>query len=143
MDKVWVVAAESASARIFTAKGLLGPLTEIDVLVNPEARSHGRDLETERAGRSFDSEGEGRHAMEPSTDPHEQVVIRFARRVADRIEAGRVGGDFDRLVLLAAPRFLGHLRSALGREVRALVVREVAKDPARASAEEIAKLFAR
>ena len=47
--------------------------------------------------------------------------------------------DFDRLVLIAAPRFLGVLRRSLSGPTRAMVSHEVAKDLVHEPAEAVRK----
>jgi len=52
----------------------------------------------------------------------------FAKRLADRIEQGRVERRFERLCFVAPPRFLGLLREKCSRETAKLVEFELAKD---------------
>ena len=42
-----------------------------------------------------------------------QSYLVFAKEIAERISSARQRGKFDRLVVVAAPRFLGVLRPAL------------------------------
>lgn len=128
MRKMWILVADKAKARIFLAEKPLGPITELEALVHPESRLHARDLVSDAPGRTFDRSGEGRHAKEPNVDPKETEAIKFAIEIADRLEAARVRGEFDRLGLVAAPEFLGLLRERLGPETRALVEFEIDKD---------------
>lgn len=65
MPLAWVVVADSSSCRLFAAGKPIGPLQELESLVHPEGRMHGRDLVSGQPGRAFDSKGAGRHAMEP------------------------------------------------------------------------------
>jgi protein required for attachment to host cells len=89
---------------------------------------HGRELASDRPGRSFDSEGQGRHAMGQPVDAHEQERIRFAKTVATRIDEARKKDRFDRLVLVAEPRFLGHLRQGLSSATRQRLTTELQKN---------------
>ena len=61
-------------------------------------------------------------------NPRQQVQLRFAQRIADRLEHARNAHAFDRLVLVAAPAFLGLLRLSFGAPLRSLVSLEVDKD---------------
>ncbi|MEE8528673.1 MAG: host attachment protein [Gammaproteobacteria bacterium] len=74
----------------------------------PAARS------TDRRGRSgsFDSHGEGRHAVAPGIDASKQEALRFATEIGKRLDKARKDGRFDEPVLVAAPRFLGVMRGA-------------------------------
>ncbi len=85
-----------------------------------------REILADRPGRTFDSVGQGRHAMEPTSDAHAELKDQFARLIADRL--AEHGSDFDRLVLIAPPEALGRLRSALPPAVAGKVTRELGKD---------------
>jgi protein required for attachment to host cells len=128
MKDVWVVVASSTRCRIFSQQKRTAPLTQVEELQHPEGRLHARDLASDRPGRSFDSEGNGRHAMGQSVDPTEQENIRFAKTVADRIDRARKKDLFDRLVLIADPRFLGHLRQGLSPATRHRLSAELHKN---------------
>lgn len=137
MEKTWIVVADASRARLLVRTGKGGSLEEPEDLVHPEGRMPDRDIVSDRPGRSFDSAGEGRHAMEPRTDPGQEAAQEFAREVADVLEGHRAKGDFQRLILIAAPRFLGMLRDHLGKDTRRLVDGELDKDLVRADLEEI------
>jgi len=139
MNNVWVVVASNTRCRIFTQHKHNAPLEEIEDLVHPEGRLHGRDLATDRPGRSFDSEGSGRHAMGQPVDPVEQENIRFAKTVAEKIDAARKQEKFERLVIVADPGFLGHLRQSLPSATRQRLGTEVQKNLAEANPETIRK----
>lgn len=128
MSKIWILAANSGNATLFTADSPTAPLTELSTFDNPEARAKQMDLASDRPGRSFDSHGEGRHAMEVEVDPKKQEQIRFAKLIVDRLEQGRVDNAFGRLVLVASPMFLGLLRANFGAPLSALVSLEMDKD---------------
>lgn len=139
MTRVWVVAADNRRAKILETDTLMGSLTEIEDLVHPVARAHGRDLTSDRPGRSFDSRGQGRHAMEPETDVKRHEAEVFAKQVAERIELARSQGKFDQLVLIAAPQFLGLLRKSLSATTDGLVAKVVDKSVADLNATAIRK----
>jgi protein required for attachment to host cells len=137
MSNTWVVVADSSRARIFAVDQPRGPLQELDILAHPEARLHEQELTTDLPGRAFDSGGEGRHAMGQGVSPKEQEALRFAKRTADYLEAARVEGRFDKLILVAAPRFLGQLRQQFSPPAAAAIVQEIAKNLAQQPADEI------
>ena len=121
MPATWVVVADSAAARIFLAPSPTGALQEIESYAHAEGRAHDRDLRSDHPGRSFDSMGNGRHAMESKVTPKVQENITFARRLADRIGAARKNNAIERAILVAPPEFLGHLRSAMDEETRRII----------------------
>jgi protein required for attachment to host cells len=138
----FVLVADGSRARFFVRQPDRS-LTEADVRVSPEHRLKEGDLTSDRPGRSYDSRGGGRHAMEQGMSKRERAAIAFAKRLAEELDAQRRVGELERLVLIAAPRFLGHLRSALSAETTALVALAIDKDLSQAPAEDIARQLPR
>lgn len=128
MVKTWILVADSSRARLLQAEKANAPLQELETLENPAARMRNQDLISTPPGRSFDSGGQGRHAMEQRDSPKHHEAVVFARRLAGRLEQGRGEGELQRLVLVAPPRFLGLLRDELGADLRRLVITEIDKD---------------
>ncbi len=136
--KTWVLVADSSRARLFVREDDQG-LKEMEAFVCPEERLREQSLTTDREGRSFDSRGRGRHGMAPATSQLEQTAVGFAAELAERLEALRTSGALERLVLIAAPRFLGHLRAKLSGPVADLTVLTVDKDLTRQDPDRIAE----
>ena len=137
MAYTWVVVADSVRARIFSAESSSSGLAEVNILTHPEGRMHDRDITTDLPGRSFDSKGNARHVMEPPTDPKHESAIEFARSIAHHLDAARNKKDYEQLVIVAAPSFLGLLREQLNPNCRKLVAFELNKSLAQQTAEEI------
>lgn len=131
MSPAWIVVADSSACRIFAHEKPAAALEELQSLVHPEGRMHGRDLVSDQPGRAFDGKGAGRHAMEAQVSPKKHEAMMFAGLIAQRLAQGRAQRAFDRLVLVAPPAFLGVLRERLDRHVRARVAREVGKNMTR------------
>ena len=123
-----VIVAESSRARIFEMQNPGQPLHELKTMVHPESRAHTRDLTTDLPGRSFDSRGHGRHAMEDSLDVKEQHAINFAEQLAGYINAECRNNNLERLYIAAAPHFLGHLRKKLDAAAKNHIVRQLNKN---------------
>ena len=131
-----IVVANQSEARFYDAAGLKSPLRAVGQLANPDARLHDRDLKSDRPGRVFTSSvtGSGRrgavahHATGGERLPRKQVATVFARRIATELVAAKRNRQFDRLVLIVAPSFLGILRKALPKSLQSDVAAEVAKD---------------
>ena len=122
--EAWVVVANRTTARILAAPSPIGALKQIEVLQHPQGRASARALTSDAPGRAFDSKGGGRHALESEVGPQRQEAIDFARRIAARLEAARVHDETQRVILVAPPEFLGHLRDVLSAQVRKVVVSE-------------------
>lgn len=134
----WILVADGARARLLRNDG---PGRGITVAGDREfigTRLKSRELGTDRPGRAFDRAGEGRHAMEPPTDPHRHAEQEFARSMARMLEDGANRESYDRLVLVAPPRALGDLRGALSGTVRDRVIAELNRDLTTAGLDEVA-----
>ena len=128
MWKAWVVVAESSRAKIYGMRNLRTPLVELDDLVHPEGRLHARDLTSSRPGRAYDRVGQGRHAMEVDVGPKDQEAINFAKRIAGQLESARTEGNFESLILVGSPAFLGLMRKHLSHPTMKQVIMEVDKN---------------
>jgi protein required for attachment to host cells len=138
MSKLWVVVADQSKARIFTVADPRGALLGVGELEHPEARGREQTLTSDRPGRSFDSKGQGRHAMGSAVEPGKQETIRFARQVADHLQAAHDEGRCDRLLLVAGPPLLGLLRESL-RTTSGMEIAEIEKNLGQYDALEIRK----
>lgn len=135
--KTWILVADQSQARIYEAAKPLGPLAEIEHLEHAIALKREGEIGSDRPGRAFDSVGGGRHAMQPEVDAKEVGAMRFAKEIATRLEKGRTSDQFDRLVLVAGPHFLGLLRQALSAGLTDLVTAEIPKNLGQYDAKEI------
>ena len=128
MKKTWVVAAESSRARIFEANGRLKPMRELDGFVHPLSRAKVLDINSDNAGHVFDRKGHGIHDMENEVHPKKHEADRFAKELAAYLDKARANHQFEQLVLIAAPEFLGLLRRHLSPEAQKLLTRAVSKN---------------
>jgi protein required for attachment to host cells len=129
-----VVVADQSEARIYLLRGAVMRLAAR--LENEAAHLHDRDLKSDRPGRVFDRApalrgrrgAVGHHATGGERKPRRQIELAFARGIGAAVAATRRSAGFDRLVLVAGPRFLGQLRRTLPAALRTRVVAEFAKD---------------
>lgn len=128
MSDTWIVVADSSRARLFSAESTDGVLVEMKDLAHPQSRLHESELGSDQPGRSFDSGGEGRHAMGKGVEPHEQEAIQFAREIGGYLQQQQAGGAFAKLAIIAAPAFLGHLRAEIGDKLKSCLFAEVDKN---------------
>jgi len=139
MGSTWILVAHEAGARLFASDGIGDGLALLESIDHPEGRARDRDIDSDRPGRSFrKNSGDPRRAsMGQSESPHDRVVSDFSRALADKLKHGRVQHHFDRLVLVAPPRFLGLLRSALDGPTSQLVIGSIHKDLATSNEAEL------
>jgi protein required for attachment to host cells len=106
MSKTWILIGDGSHARLFAADDAAQPWQ----LVRKIDREHSRE-KTDR------NDSHGDHGEEG-----------FARKLAGELETGREEGMFTRLVLVAAPKFLGQLRAELHAPLAATVVKSFDSD---------------
>lgn len=135
--KTWILIADQARARLFEACAADGGMHELAGLAHPEGRQKPHETGDERKTRVQESANAARHAAEPHTDPRDKVALEFAHGLAQLLESGRVEHDYERLILVAPPRFLGQLRASLGEQVARRVVASVDKNIAGAGIDAI------
>lgn len=123
----WVLVGDGCKALFFINKGSRDLLdlrvVETRIDENPATRDQG----TDRPGRAFASVGGARSAV-GDTDWHEVEEERFARAIAERINAGAEANEFSEIVIVAPPRTLGEIRKDLSKKAQGKVAGELGKD---------------
>lgn len=122
-----VLVGDGRKALFFINKGSRDLLdlrvVETRIDENPATRDQG----TDRPGRAFASVGGARSAV-GDTDWHEVEEERFARAIAERINAGAEANEFSEIVIVAPPRTLGEIRKDLSKKAQGKVAGELGKD---------------
>jgi protein required for attachment to host cells len=95
---------------------------------SPVVHEPARHLGSDRPGRSRESIGLARHAVQPRHDLHTAGKIDFLRGIGGELNAARRRGEFDHLVLVAPAKALGHLLEALDDATEASVTARLRKD---------------
>jgi protein required for attachment to host cells len=128
MSRIRIVVADQAEAIFYDTPSLQARLQEVAHISDPLAHRHDRDFSSDRPGRSYESVGGQRHAIERENSPRSREAVRFARRISRRLDEGRRKGEYDELIVVAGPPFLGLMRAELSRPTRQRVVHEIHKD---------------
>ena len=125
--RTYILIADGARAHLLLSEGRGKPLIEVpdsDVRIALKAD---QELAKDRPGRVHESASVTRHAIERE-DLHQREKERFAQSLAENLDRRLANGEFDRLVIAAAPETLGVIRAQLSTKVRAVILAEVAKD---------------
>lgn len=107
----------------------------VEALTFPVLGAHASDLVSDKRGRSFGPDG--RHAVDPHTDPREQAKAAAIADLAHKLEDAVKRGAIEELVLVAPARALGELRRRLPKNVTDLVSAEIRKDLTNAPREKV------
>jgi len=137
--KTWVLIADGARARVLENDGPGRGLVAIERLVFTGDHAATHDIVDDREGRTHESHGPGRSAIDARTDPHRELKRTFAHHLADMLARELDGGAYNRLVIVAAPVTLGDLRKLLSPSVAAKVTGELHKDLTKTPNSEISK----
>jgi protein required for attachment to host cells len=131
-----VVVADQSEARFYDVASPAQDLRLAFSLTDPAAHLHDQDMVSDKPGRVFDhappASGRrgavGHHGTGGERSPRKHEAETFARTIVAALEKGRNAGDFDRLVLIAGPPFLGLLREYLPKALEHVVAAQVSKD---------------
>ena len=116
-----VLIADAARARLFATRRE-APWQLLQAFDHPSGAARAGDLVSDHPGRVQQSIRDGRRsAADPKTSPHEVQTEAFARSLADVLDTAVAARHPRAVVLVAPPRFLGHLREVVSGPVRALV----------------------
>lgn len=136
MSTLWILAANRSGAKIFEVKGAGRQIKEIHNLDNPAGRKKSRESFSDRAGRTFDRLGGGRHGVK-EVDVHEHEQKLFIESIALFLQEGKNNKKYDELAFVAPAQFLGELNQYIPAQLKKILIKEVAKDlPERLSPQE-------
>jgi protein required for attachment to host cells len=128
MSRFRILVADQAEAVFYDSPSLTAAPKEVARISDPTAHLKDRDLVSDRPGRSYESVGGARHSIEREDDPRHRQAVLFARRVARRLDDARRKNEFEQLIVVAGPPFLGLVREELSKPTRARVAHEIRKD---------------
>lgn len=135
MSTTWIVSADAGRARIFAESDPQQALEEVKDMVSANARLRDSDINTDRigataAGQSIHSTGGAtpNKQYQPAQTPEQHDATLFAKDVCGFLLQGMQDKRFQKLSLVAEPRFLGVLREALDNQLKPLINLELNKD---------------
>ena len=123
-----IVIANGTRAKFFANEGPGKGLLARPELSMDEKLLHARDIQADKPGRTFDSKGGNRHAMEYSSDPQDTEKSLFAKKIAERLESTFYDLKFDRTIIAASPHILANLRKFISPTLHSKIYAEIDKD---------------
>lgn len=145
----WIAVADNTRARIFLSR-TDQPLRELEDLIQAQSGldDHARHTEARGHYGSAGLAGSGSpghhgtihgsgHSADPRTSTDDKLETQFARQLAQRLENARREGAYEHLILIAAPRFLGRVRTQLSPQVTRQLAHTMAKDLSKLSVTDI------
>jgi len=134
--KRWVLVADRAVARLFELESNQS-LHLIKTFEHAESREKMSDEVTDGPG-SFSGGGiSGAESGDPQVDHRHRTATDFAREIVTFLQSALQRHEFGKLLIFAAPLFLGALRDEMADEVSKSVEHEVDKDYTHISVDEL------
>jgi protein required for attachment to host cells len=129
MMTTWIVVCDASRARVFSADERGQPWTLVETFEHPAGRLSSKEIAPSSPPGRVIQNPSGRHtALESHHTPKESEGLRFAELLADHLDQSRTKHQFDDVVLVAPPHFLGVLNAALGRQLTKQVSATIGKD---------------
>ena len=125
----WYVVANRTDAIIYR-DGDNHKFQPVEHLLNSEGNKKEKDLDSDRPGKSFSNVPGGtyKHPMVGEHQRHDETVRRFSNRISKTLDAARSRGEFDELVLVAEPHFLGMMKNSLSEPLKKRVAHQLPRE---------------
>jgi len=137
MTEILIIAGDRGRVRLFSLAKGEEQMRELSDMVNPTLRVHERELSGDRQGRGI-SRQRGSHTALGEPHPHKRVSsMRFARQVAEAVQALYTQRDYLRIFLLADPEFVGLMRPQLAAKNLSSALQVIPKSVTRSAPAEI------
>lgn len=126
----WIVVADGGRAHIIAvdhdAEGT--HLNTVHEMIADNRSS--QEIASDKPGRgSGNLGGNGqRHAMPPSTDPHEHAQKEFVDDVVEYLSDKRNHNKFENLIVIAPPKVMGEVRTKAPKPLAEAIEGEITKD---------------
>ena len=138
MNATWVLIANGSEARLFEKKNDPKLLSLIKEFNHPESRDKGLDLASDRAGNFNGEISKAAHgSFTEATSPKEYEAERFAKILADELDAARNENRYNQLIIVSSPHFHGLLNGHMNEHVAKMVDKHIEKDYTDLKAEEL------
>jgi protein required for attachment to host cells len=132
----WILVANASSARILVNEGPKKGLRLLHDLQHSASREKASDLVSDRPGH-YKATGNGHGAYGATIDPKKNEANRFAHEIVQILDRARRDNNYQRLILVAPPTFMGLVNACINNQLTALVSDRIEKDYTKTSDKEI------
>ncbi len=143
MEKTWILVANASHATLYgytPSKNTKPALTLIKEFNHSDSRKKDSDLVSDREGQYRAGAGHGNFVE--ASDPHQHEALVFARELFHKLEQGRTAHQYEELMLVAGPHFLGLLRQCIDeRPLNSTHIHEVHKDYSQEKSHDLPRLL--
>ncbi|MGD9722938.1 MAG: host attachment protein [Pirellulales bacterium] len=126
----WILVGDASRAKLFTVELPEQPWSLVEEFENASAHVTSKELSPTAPGKTkMSGSTRSRHtALEPRTTPKEAELERFVQRLVDHLQLAAARREFDRLVLVAPPHFLGLVHAKLDKQTARQLAATIDKD---------------
>ena len=136
-----LLVADSARGRLFKVDRKAKVLVEIKEFLNPEARLHKKEFMNDAPGRSYDSKGQGRHAMQKIDNSKDKSREQFANNIVQYLDGLYKSQKLNQIIIVAPSKLMGFMNSKLSNLECDQIVQKITKELSTLSKEEIFKIL--
>jgi protein required for attachment to host cells len=133
--KTWFVIADHQKVRFLENDGLGHGLSTVDI---PCLTAHIQKKGDNQTGRVQDSTGDHRHKLETNDSNNISLIT---NDLLEQLYKSKERGLFDRVVICAAPRMLGDIRSKIAPQFKQFVYAELDKNLVHTRLEDLPEHF--
>ncbi|RIL05324.1 MAG: hypothetical protein DCC75_11795 [Proteobacteria bacterium] len=128
MEKIWILVAERAGAKIYERSSKIAPLKLIKDIPHPDGRLKNIDLASDKHGQGSQTGRTDLTAFESHDSPKEHLTKQYAKSLIDELQHAQRTNQCDGFVLEAEPGLLGVLASSLDDQGKKLLRARIDKD---------------
>ena len=139
--RTWYVVTDGGHARFLRKQDGYDTFDTLRVFAAEDSHLHTHELGLDRPGRTHESVGATRHAIQPRQDLHEAAKKDFVDEVAKALNAANALNEFDGLILVAPAHALNELNHALDAPTKLKIKSQLQKDLTKVPNADLAKHF--
>lgn len=128
MTVTWILVAHGSSGRILQVSKNGQEISLIRDFLHPKTAMKGSEINSDKPGRSFESSGNARHAIDPAEDLKDHERRSFAKELSNYLSKAHLEHKFAKLIVVASRELLGELRKAIPDALKKIIIHELNKD---------------
>ena len=137
MSTTIIAVCGRTNSRFFSSSEPFKSLKLEAELNHPQGRLQDHNIHSDKKGETASSSHRGHNTASAEEDPIQHDAILFASEVATWLNTARNDHRCERFVIIADPKFTGHLREKMDKHVFKMVNHFIGKDLQKASEAEI------
>lgn len=135
-ETLWILVSDASQARLYTTNDRGQTLALLKEFVHAASRAKAADLVSDQPGRLQQSgrlgvsgiPGKGSRSRAETANPKEIAWREFASILSAILEQGLKNMEYQKLILIASPHFLGLMRQKISEQVTKRMLLSVDKD---------------